>query len=83
MKLYAKQISPECQESPLFYDECFPDNIILVGNRDFNAHTTTEYDQIVQWYEVLCEYYEDIKAGESCYKNVTELLKNIDTQIEK
>ena len=75
MKLYARQVNPEYQESPLFYDE-FPENIIVTGNRDYNSHTIVDYDQIVQWYDVLCEYYEDIKTGESCYKNVTELLKD-------
>lgn len=76
MKLYAKQIAPECQESPLFFEEDFPENIILTGNKSYNSHTTWEYDNIIQEYEVLCEHYENIKAGESCYKNVTELLKD-------
>lgn len=35
MKIYAKQISPEYQESPLFLgDEFWPEGIILDGNRD-------------------------------------------------
>ena len=45
--VYAKQIAPEYQESPLFLNGCFPDNIILTGNRQFNSHTTPEYDKIV------------------------------------
>lgn len=35
MKIYAKQIAPECQESPLFLDGFFPDNIAVCGNRDY------------------------------------------------
>lgn len=36
MKIYAKQISPENQESPLFLGEEFwPEGIILDGNRDY------------------------------------------------
>lgn len=38
MKIYAKQVNPEYQESPIFYDGCFPDNIAVCGNRDFNRH---------------------------------------------
>jgi hypothetical protein len=77
MKLYAKQIAPEYQESPLFIDECFPDNIILCGNRDYEAHTTEEYDRIEQCFDELCEEYENIKEGSSSYyKNITELLKD-------
>lgn len=76
MKLYARQVNPEYQESPLYYEEDFPENIIITGNRDFNSHTTWEYDKIIEWYEVMCEYYEEIKAGEGCYKNITELLKD-------
>lgn len=46
--VYAKQIAPEYQESPLFLDGCFPDDIILTGNRHFNSHTTPEYDKIAK-----------------------------------
>lgn len=78
MKLYARQIAPEYQESPLFYDEeLFPENIIVTGNRDYNSHTTPEYDQIIQYFDELCEEYEYIKArNSSFYKNATELLQD-------
>lgn len=51
MKIYAKQVNPEYQESPLFIEGCFPDNIILTGNRDYNSHTTPEFDQIEDHFE--------------------------------
>lgn len=35
MKIYAKQIAPEYQESPLFLDDFFPDDIAVCGNRDY------------------------------------------------
>ncbi len=76
MKLYAKQINPEYQESPLYFEEDFPENIIITGNRNYKDHTTWEYNHIIQEYEVLCEHYENIKEGNSCYKNITELLKD-------
>lgn len=39
MKTFARQISPEYQESPLFLGEdFFPDNIAVCGNRDYREH---------------------------------------------
>ena len=47
-KIYARQISPEYQESPLYLGEEFwPDDIILTGNRDYREHTTAPYDAII------------------------------------
>jgi len=47
MKIYAKQVNPAYQESPIFFDECFPDNIILTGKTAFSiagtAHFTINY----------------------------------------
>lgn len=44
MKIYAKQVPPEYQES-FFEPECWP-GIIFHGNRWFNSHTTPEFDAI-------------------------------------
>lgn len=77
MKLYARQVNPEYQESPLFFDECFPENIIVTGNRDYNSHTIDEYERIEQCFDELCEEYENIKThNSSYYKNATELLQD-------
>ena len=39
MKIYALQVDPEIQESPLFFEEdFFLENINVFGNRYFNAH---------------------------------------------
>ena len=37
MKIYARQINPAHQESPLFFDY-FPDNTAVFGNRDFGEY---------------------------------------------
>lgn len=57
--VYAKQIAPEYQESPLFLDGCFPDDIILTGNRHFNSHTTPEYDKIAADFDSMAETWEN------------------------
>ena len=48
MRIYAKQVQPEYQESPFFlWDaaELYP-GVIFTGNRHYNSHTTPEYDKI-------------------------------------
>ena len=37
MKIYAKQVTPEYQESPLFMEE-WPENVYVFGNRHYNDH---------------------------------------------
>lgn len=37
MKIYAKQVMPEYQESPLFMEE-WPENVFVFGNRHFRDH---------------------------------------------
>lgn len=54
MTVYAKQIAPEYQESPLFMTGCFPDNITVCGNRDFNEHKTELFERV----------YDGIKDGD-------------------
>lgn len=58
MKIYAKQVNPEYQESPLFIDY-FPENIILTGNRAHNSHTTPEFDQISGYFEDMAGTWEN------------------------
>lgn len=53
MKIYAVQVSPESQESPLYLFDEWPKDLILAGNRDYNAHTIPEYD-------VLNKYLADM-----------------------
>jgi hypothetical protein len=38
MKIYAKQVPPEYQESPLFMDECWPENVFVFGNKWLTDH---------------------------------------------
>lgn len=79
MKIYAKQVPPEHQESPLFLgDEFWPDHIILDGNRDYNSHTTPLYDRIMQAYDEAAQEIEnlDLKNGYAAYNNATEAIND-------
>ena len=47
MKIYARQIPPEYQESPLFLGaEFFPDDIAVYGNRDYKEHIPAVFERI-------------------------------------
>lgn len=59
MTIYARQVSPEYQESPLFLDGCFPDDIILTGNRDYNSHTIPAYDDIKAHFDDMAGEWEN------------------------
>lgn len=76
MKIYAKQIAPEYQESSIFFDECFPDNIAVCGNRDFNSHTPELFDKVYTVLSVgeLAEVLEYPKEWADWYKNATEAI---------
>lgn len=77
MKIYAKQVPPEYQESPLFYGD-FPENIIVTGNRDYNSHTIPVYDRILDCYDEAAEYLEELQRckKDATYRNVTEIIND-------
>lgn len=76
MKIYAKQIAPEYQESPLFIDGCFPDNIAVCDNRDFNSHKPELFEKVQEVLEQgeLAEVLEYTKDWAEWYKNATEAI---------
>ena len=76
MKIYAKRVSPEYQESPIFIDGCFPDNIAVCGNRDFKERTTEIFDHVknVLVEGELAEILEYPDEWKQWYKNVTEAI---------
>lgn len=78
MKIYAKQIAPEYQESPLFIDGCFPDNIAVCGNRDFNSHKPELFEKVQEVLEQgeLAEVLEYPKERADWYKNATEAIND-------
>ena len=81
-KVYVRQIEPEYQESPLFLFECFPDNIVVTGNRDYNSHTTPLYDRVRDTLDngELAEALDDMRNGgyySSFYKNATEAVNDL------
>ena len=66
MKVYAKQINPEYQESYLFDDDGMGTEYINVcGNKDFQSRTSKLFDRVKECLDngELAEAIEDIKTG--------------------
>lgn len=81
MKIYAKQISPEYQESPSMHwglEELYPD-VIFKGNRNFMSHTTPEFDAIESRLDDLTDTIDTegkfIPGG--WYENITEAVTDL------
>lgn len=82
MKIYAKQIAPEYQESPLFLDDFFPDNIAVCGNRDFKERCPEVFQRVREALEngELAEALEDVETGgyySEWYKNATQAINDL------
>lgn len=45
MKIYAKQVPPEYQESPLYLGD-FPEDIAVYGNRHYNKHLPPVFERV-------------------------------------
>lgn len=67
MKIYAKQVPPEYQESPLFMEE-WPENVFAFGNRDFVDHSG-RLEDIRRGLENIADIYDDMQRGESWTRN--------------
>lgn len=84
-KVYVKQVSPEYQESPLFYDElCFPENIVVSGNSHYKEHLTDSFSLVKDALEdgVLWEYTDITcnlpkKSGEAYSVEELNSIKNL------
>ena len=54
MKIYARQVAPEYQESPISYlgDEMYRD-VIFVGNRNCGSRNEELYDDVVNYFDAI------------------------------
>lgn len=72
MKIYAKQIAPEYQESPLYYGD-FPENVHIYGNRHYNEHGN--YTKTFRALEELGDDVDSLRHG--CGWNTGESLESL------
>ena len=76
MKIYARQVPWDLQESPLWTDGEFPENIIVDGNRSYKRRITSAYDTLISHlYEAALEL-DDIASGCGWYANATEAVED-------
>ena len=80
--IYCKEVAPELQESPLFHDDLFPDNITLTGNRDYKSHETELFSRVHEVLQAgeLTEVLEDIENGgyySNVYRSFTEAVNDL------
>ena len=61
MKIYAKQIPPEHQESPLFQGD-WPESVFVFGNRSFNDHSG-RLEDIRRGLENIADSCDDMRSG--------------------
>ncbi len=62
MKIYAKQVPPEYQESPLFLgDDFWPENVHVYGNRDYKEHGN--YNDTSRALDQLGQDIDDMRGG--------------------
>lgn len=76
MKIYARQINPAYQESPLFYDDIFPNDIAVCGNREYIEHCPEVFNLVYSVLSAgeLAELLEDNNSLKNWYKNITEAI---------
>ena len=81
MKIYAKQVQPEYQESPFYLfgpDEIYTD-VIFTGNRQYKGRTIPEYDKIRAGLDELTNCIDTdgkfIPGG--WYDNITEAINDL------
>lgn len=68
MKIYAKQVPPEHQESPLEWND-WPENVAVFGNRHYNAHTFDALDNGDEK-PLLCEGLELLTGRKYRYRTI-------------
>lgn len=73
--IYAKQIDPEDQESPLFMDYVFLESVVVCGNRDYKERTTDVFERVKRALESCDIPYEIEKVTD--YKNATEVINDM------
>lgn len=80
MKIYARQIAPEYQESPLFNgDDFFPDNINVYGNNRMNEHCTELFNRVwnVLYNGDLLDEWEKMNNGAGWYNSWADALADM------
>ena len=76
MRVYAKQVPPEYQESPLFMED-WPEDVYVFGNRSYNQHAE-RLEEIRAALQDLADEWENLNdGGRGYYGSWIEALNDI------
>lgn len=76
MKIYAKQVPPEYQESPLFMGE-WPENVYIFGNRHFQDHGGDVIENIKNSMYDAAEELKQLPRGGSYYESFIDIISDL------
>lgn len=76
MTIYAKQVPPEYQESPLFWDG-LPEGLEIHGNGHFQHHTSELFTKIMIGTDYAADALFDFRHGERPYNTWAEALADL------
>ena len=76
MKIYAKQVAPECQESPLFMEE-WPENVYVFGNRHYKNHGGEYIENIKNSMYDAADELKALPRGGSYYDSFIDILADL------
>ena len=76
MKIYAKQVAPEYQGSPLFMEE-WPENVYVFGNRHYKDHGGEYIENIKNSMYDAADELKALPRGRSYYNSFIDILADI------
>lgn len=76
MRIYAKQVPPEYQESPLFFEGSWPEKVYVFGNRRFNQHDN-DLDWIRKGLEEASYQLSALQVGHGWYNSWIDVLEDL------
>ena len=76
MKIYAKQVAPEYQESPLFMGE-WPENVYIFGNRHYNDHGGDYIEKIKDSMYDAANELNSLPLGSSYYTSFIDIIADL------
>ena len=81
MKIYAKQVTPEHQESPLFMEE-WPENVYVFGNRHYKDHGGDYIENIKNSMYDAADELKALPRGGSYYDSFIDILADLIPEAE-
>lgn len=76
MKIYAKQVPPEWQESPLVMDYLDWD-VFVYGNRHYNGHNAEHVDDLINRMYEAAEELKALMSGRGYYDSFIEIIDDL------